>query len=226
MRVLLVEDDSRISDFVVKGLRERGYFVTLAQTGIQARAEISNGEWDIILMDIMLPDIDGLQLTRMVRYRNDHTPILIISALAEVDDKVAGLDGGADDYITKPFHFRELMSRIHALTRRAKNLHIEEPHLLKVGPVTININEHQAYLNDTTLHLSPREFKLLLYFINNKNKVLSRESILHNVWGIDFDIHTNVVDVYVSYLRNKIKNGDPHKLIHTVKGVGYMLKEP
>jgi two-component system OmpR family response regulator len=226
VRVLLVEDDPRISDFVVKGLEERSFFVTLAKTGTEARSQISSGKWDIILMDVMLPDLDGLQLTRMVRYRNDQTPILIISALAEVDDKVAGLDGGADDYITKPFHFRELLSRIHALTRRAKNQPAEKPHLLNVGPIIINIDEHQAYLNETPLHLSPREFKLLLYFINNKNKVLSRDSILHSVWGIDFDNHTNVVDVYVSYLRNKLSDGDPEKLIHTIKGVGYMLKEP
>jgi two-component system OmpR family response regulator len=225
MKVLLIEDDKRISSFVVKGLKENGFTVTLAASGEEGRILIQENEWDIILMDIMLPGIDGIQLTRLIRYKNNRTPILIISALGETDDKITALDGGADDYLTKPFHFNELISRINALTRRAKYHFQEKQKIYTCADLRADPDEYTVKRGDTLINLSPREFRLLLFLLENKNKVVSRTVLLSAVWGVNYDHHTNVVDVYISYLRNKIDNSYSHKLIHTVKGAGYSIRE-
>lgn len=223
MTVLLIEDDERISDFIVKGLEESNYIVVLARTGEEARDILNQQEWDIILLDIMLPGIDGIQLTKLIRYKKNHTPILILSALGDADDKVTALDSGADDYLVKPFHFKELLSRINALTRRTKFNYQEKDAVYFCRGLKVNPDEHKVMLNDTVVDFSPREYKLLLFLLENKNKALSRTQILNAVWGINYDTNTNVVDVYISYLRNKIdKDGD---MIHTIKGTGYMLKD-
>jgi two-component system, OmpR family, response regulator len=224
MRVLLIEDDSRISDFLIKGLEENKYHVTLATTGEIARDMIINNEWDIILMDIMLPGIDGIQLTKMVRYKKDQTPILVLSALSETEDKVQALDCGADDYLSKPFHFQELLSRINALTRRTKFNYENKETLYSCADLQVNPETNSVLRGDRQIDLTGREFKLLLYLLENKNKVLSRTQILNAVWGINYNNYTNVVDVYVSYLRNKIEYDAGEKLIHTVKGRGYIMK--
>lgn len=224
MNILLIEDDKRISDFVVKGLEENGFSVTLAVTGEIAREMISESEWDIILMDIMLPGIDGIQLTKLIRFKKNHTPILVLSALDDADDKVSALDSGADDYLVKPFHFKELISRINALTRRTKFNYKEKEQVYVCHNLTVNLDEHSVFQNEQPIDLSPREYKLLLFLLENKNKVVSRTQILNAVWGIHYDNNTNVVDVYISYLRNKIDENQ-HKFIHTIKGTGYMLKE-
>jgi two-component system OmpR family response regulator len=223
MNVLLIEDDKRISEFIVKGLEENNFTVHLAETGEIARDLILHDTWDIILMDIMLPGIDGIQLTKMMRFKKIHTPILMLSALSDTDDKVNALDSGADDYLVKPFHFKELISRVNALTRRTKFNYDNEETLYKLGTLTINPEEHKVTENDALIDLSPREYKLLLFLLENRNKVMSRTQILNAVWGINYDNNTNVVDVYISYLRNKIEQN--HKFIHTIKGTGYMLKE-
>ncbi|MNE68968.1 Transcriptional activator protein CzcR [compost metagenome] len=175
-------------------------------------------------MDIMLPGIDGIQLTKLIRFKKNHTPILVLSALDDADDKVAALDSGADDYLVKPFHFKELISRINALTRRTKFNYKEKEQVYICHNLKVNLDEHSVFQNENPIDLSPREYKLLLFLLENKNKVVSRTQILNAVWGINYDNNTNVVDVYISYLRNKIDENE-HKFIHTIKGTGYMLKE-
>lgn len=224
MNILLIEDDQRISDFVIKGLEENDFHVTLANSGEQAREMIADNQWDIILMDIMLPGIDGIQLTQMIRYKKIYTPILVLSALSDSADKIAALDSGADDYLSKPFHFNELISRINALTRRTKFNYQEKNLLYRSGQLVLNPDNHLVTLNEKTIDLSPREYKLLLFLLENKNKAVSRTQILNAVWGINYDNNTNVVDVYISYLRNKIDETD-NKFIHTIKGTGYMIKD-
>ncbi len=224
MKVLLIEDDTRISDFVVKGLTENNFSVSLAVTGEIAREMIAENDWDIILMDIMLPGIDGIQLTKLIRFKKNHTPILVLSALDDADDKVAALDSGADDYLAKPFHFKELVSRINALTRRTKFNFEEKEQVYFCHNLKVNFDEHSVLQNNQPIDLSPREYKLLTFLLENKNKVVSRTQILNAVWGINYQNNTNVVDVYISYLRNKIDETD-FKFIHTIKGTGYMLKE-
>lgn len=224
MNILLIEDDKRISDFVIKGLEENGFSVSLAVTGEIAREMISENDWDIILMDIMLPGIDGIQLTKLIRFKKNHTPILVLSALDDADNKVSALDSGADDYLVKPFHFKELISRINALTRRTKFNYKEKEQVYICHNLKVNLDEYSVFQNENPIDLSPREYKLLLFLLENKNKVVSRTQILNAVWGINYDNNTNVVDVYISYLRNKIDENQ-HKFIHTIKGTGYMLKE-
>ncbi len=224
MNVLLVEDDERISRFLVKGLGEAKYQVTLAETGNVARDLVSTYDFDIILMDIMLPDLDGMQLTQAIRFKGNYTPILVLSALNNPDDKIKMLDLGADDYLSKPFHFEELISRIKALTRRNKLSYQESSQVLSCGNIFINTDLHTVTQNNKTIDLSPTEYKLLAFLFENKNKVLSRTQILHGVWGINFDSTTNVVDVYISYIRNKIDETE-QKIIHTIKGTGYLVKD-
>jgi two-component system OmpR family response regulator len=225
MKVLLIEDDARISDFVVKGLEENGFSVALAVTGEMARDLITQSKWDIILMDIMLPGIDGIQLTKLIRHKKNNTPILVLSALGETEDKITALDSGADDYITKPFHFKELISRINALTRRSKfNLAINQT-IYECDDLKVNPEEFRVERAGQEIELSPTEFKLLVFLLENKNKVMGRTQILHEVWGINYQNNTNVVDVYISYLRNKIDKNQPNKLIKTIKGMGYSIKE-
>ncbi|KZE78035.1 response regulator transcription factor [Myroides marinus] len=224
MNILLVEDDTRISDFIVKGLEENGMQVELAASGEQARDLILGADWDLILMDVMLPGIDGIQLTKMIRFKKNYTPILMLSALSETTDKISALDSGADDYLTKPFHFSELLSRINALTRRTKFNYEKKEHFYICRNLKIDPEKHLVTQNNKQIDLSPREYKLLLFLLENKDKVVSRMQILERVWGIQFDTNTNVVDVYISYLRNKIDESEG-KIIHTIKGTGYMLQE-
>ncbi len=219
-----MEDDTRISDFIVKGLEENGMQVELAASGEQARDLILGADWDLILMDVMLPGIDGIQLTKMIRFKKNYTPILMLSALSETTDKISALDSGADDYLTKPFHFSELLSRINALTRRTKFNYEKKEHFYICRNLKIDPEKHLVTQNNKQIDLSPREYKLLLFLLENKDKVVSRMQILERVWGIQFDTNTNVVDVYISYLRNKIDESEG-KIIHTIKGTGYMLQE-
>ncbi len=225
MNILLVEDDYRISDFVVKGLEETGHAVTLASSAEEARHRVADQEWDIILMDIMLPGIDGVQLTKLIRHRRNQTPVLVLSALDGADDRVNALDSGADDYLVKPFHFKELLSRINALVRRATLAHQPQGKRFGSGPLQVNADEHRVSLYGEPVELSPKEYKLLVYFLEHPGRVIARTQLLNAVWGIDFENNTNVVDVYISYLRSKIER-DGTKFIHTVKGAGYFWKEP
>lgn len=225
MRILFVEDDRRISDFVVKGLEETGFAVTLARSAEEARDLMAEGGWGLILLDIMLPGMDGIQFTRFVRFRKDSTPILVLSALNDPMDKVSALDSGADDYLTKPFHFQELISRINALTRRAGSTAHGHGKVLTCRDLTVDVDANLVTRADRTIELSPREFKLLTHLLENKGRVCGRTNILHTVWDINYNNNSNVVDVYVSYLRSKIDDSDGPSLIQTVKGRGYMMRE-
>jgi len=224
MQILLVEDDRRISSFVIKGLEELGHQVILAESAEAAREWTNVESLDIVVLDIMLPGIDGIQFTKMLRYRKNHIPILIISALGEIDDKVEALDSGADDYLVKPFSFKELVSRIKALVRRENYKITANEGSIAIRDLKVDLDRYEVHKGDQPVDLSPKEFKLFKFLIENRNKTLSRTAILQAVWGIDFDNNTNVVDVYVSYLRGKIDDGADISLIKTVKGVGYMLK--
>ena len=224
MNILLIEDDKRISDFLVKGLTEAGYQISLAETGEAARELVSEHVFDIFLMDIMLPDLDGMQLTQLIRFKKNFTPILVISALNSPDDKVKMLDLGADDYLSKPFHFAELLSRIKALTRRNVQQFQNSSSEISCKSLIINTDMHTVTYEGEEVIFSPTEYKLLLLLMQNKNKVVSRTQILNHVWGIDFDSNTNVLDVYMSYIRTKLKSSD-EKIIHTIKGKGYLIKD-
>ncbi len=225
MNILLVEDDKRISEFIVRGLQNHNFVVTLAEDGVAARQLMFEGIWDVIIMDIMVPEIDGIQLVKLLRFKGNYTPVLILSALGEVEDITSGLETGADDYLTKPFHFKELIARIYALVRRNHQSYNQSPNVISCNDLILDLDQHTVTLADKPVDLSPREFKLLNYMMQNKNKVVPRTSILNVVWGIDHNNLTNVVDVYISYLRNKIDKDRKNKMIHTVKGVGYSLKE-
>lgn len=225
MELLLVEDNSRISEFIVKGLEESGFSVVLAENGIEARTLISQKEWDLILLDIMLPDIDGIELLQYTRYKKILTPILVISALGDPEDRIKALDLGADDYLTKPFLFRELLAHINALIRRVKlSYEVGTPDSLVCGDLKIYPDRHKVERGGNEIKLTLQEFKLLRLLMENQEKVLTRTQILNTVWGVNYDTNTNVVDVYISYLRNKIDTEGKAKLIKTIKGRGYMME--
>lgn len=223
MQIILIEDDRRISNFILKGLEENGHFVTLCKTAEDFLNLYISTSYDVIICDIMLPGMNGVQLVQAIRFKKNYTPILMLTALNAVQDKISALDFGADDYMTKPFHFDELLSRINALVRRQSySLKEEKQNVIKIGDIIIDLDKYSVKISGEDVLLSPREFKLLNYLIENANKAVSRYQILNAVWGITFDNHTNVVDVYISYLRNKIEKNQ--KYIFTIKGVGYMLK--
>ena len=223
MQIILIEDDKRISDFILKGLEENSHFVTLCKSAEDFLNYYLQSSFDLIICDIMLPGMDGMQLVQTIRYKKIYTPVLMLTALSSVQDKVSALDFGADDYMTKPFHFDELLSRINALTRRHQYAQNEEKsNVFTLGDMLVDLHQYTVKIAGEEVVLSPREFKLLNYLIENTNKAVSRIQILNAVWGITFENHTNVVDVYISYLRNKIEKNQ--KYIYTIKGVGYMLK--
>lgn len=223
MKILLVEDDERISNFLLKGLEEVNHFVVLCKSAEEVLEIYTSEIFDIIICDIMLPKLSGIQLVQILRYKQVKTPILIISALNAIDDKVTALDSGADDYMTKPFHYKELLSRINALTRRFDYAQkVNNDNIINLQHLTVDFDKYEVYQNGELIELSPREFRLLSYLIENKNKAVTRAQILKAVWDINFNNHTNVVDVYISYLRNKIDKDS--KFIVTIKGIGYLFK--
>lgn len=223
MNILLVEDDSRISDFIVKGLQEKGYAVQLCRSAEEARSVLQERNVELLIVDIMLPEMDGIQLTKLLRYKKNRAPILILSALSDTVDKIQALDAGADDYLVKPFHFQELLARIKALQRRSSYQEMDD-NILRAADLTLNLDQYTLSQAGKLIDLSPREFKLARYLVTHKNKVVTRTQLLLAVWGHNFDTNSNVVDVYISYLRNKIDESQ-QQYIHTVKGVGYMLKD-
>ncbi|WP_439556141.1 response regulator transcription factor [Dyadobacter sp.] len=222
MKILIVEDDKRISEFLQKGLQEAGYFVQLAHDGLEARNFIQNDSWDLFILDIMVPGIDGLQLAEIIRFRKIDTPVLMLSALGEAEDKIKALDIGADDYLVKPVHFPELLSRINALRRRYE-LHYSNDNVLFCGDLKVDIDRNVVERAGQEIVLSAKEFRFLVYLVENQNKIVTRTQILQVVWDTNQDTYTNVVDVYISYLRNKIDQGFDEKLIRTIKGRGYMI---
>jgi len=224
MRVLVVEDDTKIASFISKGLREAGFAVDVAHDGVDGLHLGLTEPYDAAVVDIMLPGIDGLSLIERLRTKKIATPVIILSAKRSVDDRVKGLQAGGDDYLTKPFSFSELLARIQALIRRSTRT--SESSTLTAGDLTIDLLTRQARRADTDISLPAREFALLEYMVRNKNRIVSKTSILEHVYDYSFDPQTNVVDVLVCRLRNKVDRDFEHKMIHTVRGMGYVLKEP
>lgn len=224
MRVLLVEDDGTIADFVEKGLREAGFAVDVAADGRAGLAQALTGGHDAAIVDLMLPQMDGLAVIDALRARGVRTPVLILSARRSVDDRVRGLQAGGDDYLTKPFAFAELLARVQALIRRATGA--AEPTRLVVGDLSLDLLTRKVQRGVETVDLRPREFALLEFLMRNAGRVVSKTSILSHVWGYNFDPNTNVVDVLVSRLRDRIDRPFPVKLLHTVRGAGYVLRPP
>jgi len=224
MRILVVEDDHHIADFVQKGLQEAGYAVDHAADGTEAFALATNEPYDAAVVDLMLPRRDGLTLIEDLRKRGVATPFLILSAKRTVDDRVRGLEAGGDDYLTKPFAFAELLARVQALIRRSTGA--TEPTKLTAGPLQVDLLTREVTRADETIDLQPREFALLEYLVRNAGRPVSKTAIQQHVWDFDFDPQTNVVEVLIHRLRQKIDHDFEPKLIHTVRGVGYVLRVP
>ena len=222
--MLLVEDDATIAEFVEKGLREGGFAVDVAADGAAGLQRALGGRYDAAIVDLMLPQLDGLALIDTLRSRGVRTPVLILSARRSVDDRVRGLQAGGDDYLTKPFAFAELLARVQALIRRATGA--AEPNRLTVADLSLDLLTRKVHRGQTAIELRPREFALLEYLMRNAGRVVSKTSILSHVWGYNFDPNTNVVDVLVSRLRDRIDRPFAVKLLQTVRGVGYVLREP
>lgn len=222
MRVLLVEDDAKIAGFVVKGLREAGFAVDHATEGPDGLHLALQGHYDAAIVDIMLPGLDGIGMIEQVRRAKVNTPVLILSAKRSVDDRIRGLQSGGDDYLIKPFVFAELLARVNALIRRSSNS--SEPTRLVFRDLVMDLVRREVVRSGSRIELQPREFSLLEYFLRNPERVLSKTMILESIWDYSFDPQTNVVDVLVSRLRSKVDKDFPEKLIHTVRGMGYVLK--
>jgi heavy metal response regulator len=221
MRLLVIEDEKKVARFIKKGLEEEGYAVDLAFDGEEGLAMVLDLVHDLIILDIGLPKIDGLQVLKKLRERKVPTPVLLLTVRATIEDKVLGLDSGADDYLTKPFAFQELLARIRALLRRKAEAGTP---LLQVEELVLDPSRHLVTRGGERIDLTSKEFALLEYFMRNAGRVLSRAMISEHVWDYDFDTETNVIDVYVNYLRRKIDSGREKKLIHTVRGSGYVFK--
>src|SRR6266542_4833914 len=222
MKILVIEDEPDDASFIKRGLEEQSFIVDVAYDGQNGKQLALQNEYDIILLDVILPHINGLQLCKTIRERSN-VPILMLTELSTTSDIVTGLDTGADDYLTKPFKFQELLARIRALVRRKNDLNIETN--FTIANLKVDYRTKQVQRDGQIIKLTAREFYLLQYFIRNRGMVLSRADIAENVWDSSFDSGSNVVDVYVNYLRNKIDKNFSPKLIHTVYGIGYILKQ-
>jgi heavy metal response regulator len=221
MRVLLVEDEKKVASFIKKGLEEEGYVVDTASDGESGLEMGLDGVHDLILLDIHLPRRNGMSILQELRRHRVTTPVLLLTVRATIEDKVLGLNSGADDYLTKPFAFQELVARVRALLRRQGEV---KHTILQIADVSLDPVNRTVYKGVEKIDLTAKEFALLEYFMRNPNRVLTRTTIAEHVWDYDFDSTTNIIDVYVNYIRKKIDTGRQQKLIHTVRGVGYVLK--
>lgn len=219
-RILLVEDERRISGFIRKGLEEEGYAVDVAPDGASGFERGASGDYDLILLDVMLPGLDGRTLCRQLRERGITTPVLMLTARDALDDRVAGLDSGADDYLTKPFAFEELVARVRALLRRSREM---QPPVLRVADLTLDPATRRITRGGTVVELTNREYQVLLVLMRHAGQVVTRTTLLNRVWGYDFDGESGVVEAYIRLLRRKIDRGRPVPLIRTVRGAGYVL---
>jgi len=222
MRVLLVEDDRGVSRFIKKGLKEEGYVVDVAFDGEEGLHLALSQSFDLIILDILLPEMNGYEVLKSIREKRIVIPVICLTAKDEKEDIIQGLELGADDYLVKPFSFAELLARIKAVLRRGiKDVELSK---LTVGNLSLDLINRTAHRNESNIELSSREFLLLEYLMRNTEQTLTRTMILENVWGYDFDTSSNIIDVHINHLRTKIDKGFPQKLIHTIKGVGYVLK--
>lgn len=224
IKVLLVEDEKKIADSISKGLMELGYHVETAYDGKIGLRLFENGSFNIIIADINLPGINGYDLCKAIRSKNQHIPVIMLTALGATDDKIEGFDAGADDYMVKPFEFKELIVRIRVLLKRTMNQQLPAGNILKVEDLELNVDSKEVSRGGKPISLTAKEFQLLEYFMRNRNRVLSRSDIAEKVWELDFDTKTNVIDVYVNFLRKKIDRDFEEKLIHTQVGMGYIMR--
>lgn len=224
MRILIIEDDREASDYLVKAFREQGHVADHAADGVSGYASAREGEYDVLLVDRMLPKMDGLSLISSLREQGVETPALILSALGQVDDRVKGLRAGGDDYLPKPYAFSELLARVEALARRRVGPKGEETHY-RVGDLELDRLSHKVTVAGQEIVLQPREFRLLEYLMKHAGQVVTRTMLLENVWDYHFDPQTNVIDVHISRLRAKIDKGRETPLLHTIRGAGYMIRE-
>ncbi len=224
MRILIIEDDREAAAYLVKAFREAGHVADHAADGLDGYALAEEGDYDVLVVDRMLPKLDGLSLIRALREQGGETPVLILSALGQVDDRVKGLRAGGDDYLPKPYSFSELLARVEVLGRRRRAAPAAEATAYRVGDLELDRLSHRVTRAGTEIVLQPREFRLLEYLMRNAGQVVTRTMLLEHVWDYHFDPQTNVIDVHVSRLRAKIDRGFDHPLIHTVRGAGYMIR--
>lgn len=226
-RILIVEDEEKISRVLELELTYEGYETAKAFDGLDALTLFREQEWDLILLDIMLPGLSGIEVLRRIRTGDTETPVILLTAKDSVEDKVSGLDLGANDYITKPFQIEEFLARVRVALRMnaQKSVPADEVDWLQIADLKLNEMTHEVFRGDTLIELTPREFDLLAYLMKNATHVLNRDQLLNGVWGYDYYGDTNVVDVYIRYLRNKVDKPFEKKLIHTIRGVGYVIKE-
>ena len=221
MRILIVEDEKSLAEVIKKGLQEEDYAVDVAYNGEDGLFMAENEPSDLIILDIMLPIVDGMTILKKIRKAGVRTPVLMLTAKDALTDKVSGLDSGADDYLTKPFLFEELLARIRALLRRNSEA---KTSMIEIGDLVINMDSHEVKRRGRNISLSAKEYVLLEFLAMNKNKVLSRTVLTEHLYDYDFDLDSNVIDVFIHRIRNKIDKGFERKLIHTLRGSGYMLK--
>jgi len=222
MKILLVEDEKKVASFIKRGLEEEHFTVDVAYDGESGEFMALTSEYDLIILDILLPKKNGFEVLKSLRANGIQTPILILTAKGSIDDKVEDLNSGADDYLTKPFAFAELIARIRSLLRRTSS---EKSNIIKVADLELDTIKHIAKRGEKIIELTAREYSLLEYFMRNKGRVLTRTMIAEHIWDYHFDTGSNIIDVYVRRLRKKIDEGFPKKLIHTIRGVGYIIKE-
>ncbi|GAA5219501.1 response regulator [Membranihabitans marinus] len=224
MKILLIEDEEKVVKSLSKGLSENGFTVDFSTNGEEGFFKTQENDYHLIITDVIMPGMNGVDLVKKIRDLDLKTPILMITALGEIDDKIIGLESGADDYLVKPFEFRELLARIRALIRRSNELKSNNG-ILRFEDLEVNTSTLEVKRLDKIIDLTPKEFALIEYFLNNTGRVISKTEIAEKVWDINFETNTNVIEVYVSYLRNKIDKPFPSRLIHTVFGSGYILKK-
>jgi len=224
MNILIIEDDTRIAELIQRGLQEQGFVPSVAYDGLSGKKLALQNDYDLIITDIILPKVDGLELCKEIKQQKPETPVIMLTALGTTDDKVEGFDAGADDYLVKPFEMRELLARIRVLFRRFKKTANHSASILKYADLEMNLHTKTLKRSGKEIHLTPKEFNLLQYMMLNPERVLSRTEIAEKVWDTDFDTGTNFIDVYINYLRKKIEKGFEKKLIHTKPGMGFILK--
>ncbi|MDB5276569.1 MAG: transcriptional regulator [Ferruginibacter sp.] len=224
-KILIVEDEKKIADTLKSGLSENGFQVEVAYDGILGYHQFCSYEFNLIILDIDLPGMNGYELCKAIRSRNLHIPVLMLTAMITLNDKIEGYDSGADDYMIKPFEFKELLLKIRSLLKRTLNQSLPAGNVLTAANLEMNLDSKEVKRDDRMIILTAKEFQLLEYLLRNKNRLVSRVDIAINVWDIDFETNTNVIDVYISYLRNKVDKGFGTKLIQTHVGMGYILKD-
>jgi two-component system, OmpR family, copper resistance phosphate regulon response regulator CusR len=223
--LLIIEDEKKIADTLKLGLSEQGFTADVAYDGNMGYKLFQNRSFDLVLLDLNLPGINGFELCKLIRRKNEHIPIIMLTSMGQLNDKIEGYDAGTDDYIVKPFEFRELLLKIRVLLKRTLNQQLPPGKLLKADDLLMNLDSKEVTRGNASIKLTAKEFQLLEYLMRNKNRVVSRADLAINVWDIDFDTNTNVIDVYINYVRNKVDKPFEQKLIQTHVGMGYVLKD-